>query len=61
MTLLAVLWYPDGRMTPYREGERGTLQEHVAELGVLGQGDPLLRSPAEALSASAARRSDQVR
>ena len=47
ITLLTVLWYPDGRMTPYREGERGTLQEHVAELGVLGQGDPILRSPAE--------------
>jgi putative peptide zinc metalloprotease protein len=50
LTLLAVVWYPDGRMTPYREGERGTLQEHVAELNTLGQGDPLLRSPAEALT-----------
>jgi putative peptide zinc metalloprotease protein len=48
--LLAVLWYPDGRMTPYREGERGTLQKHFLELGVLGQGDPLLRTPSQALT-----------
>ena len=46
-TLLAVLWYPDGRMTPYRPGERGTLQEHIVELGGLGQGDPRLRPPDE--------------
>jgi putative peptide zinc metalloprotease protein len=50
LTVLAVLWYPDGRMTPYRDGERGTLQEHIVELNTLGQGDPLLRSPAEALT-----------
>lgn len=48
VTLLVVLWYPDGRMTPYREGDRGTLQEHINELRTLGQGDPLFRSPNEA-------------
>jgi hypothetical protein len=47
-TVLAVVWYPDGRMTPYREGERGTLQEHLQNLRTLGQGHPVLSFPAPA-------------
>jgi len=50
-TVLAVVWYPDGRMTPYREGERGTLQEHLQNLRTLGQGHPVLSFPAPAAPA----------
>jgi putative peptide zinc metalloprotease protein len=46
--LLALAWWPDGRYQPYREGERGTITQHVGELRAAGQGSPLLRSPAEA-------------
>ncbi|MEX2291946.1 MAG: hypothetical protein WD794_16665 [Mycobacteriales bacterium] len=45
---LAVAWFPDGRLTPYRDGERGTVQQHVGELSTLGRGAPLLRSPGDA-------------
>ena len=45
---LAVAWWPDGRVTPYREGERGTIQQQVRELGAVGAGRPLLRTPREA-------------
>ena len=47
-TVLAVVWYPDGRMTPYRDGERGTLQEHWQDLATLGQGHPVLTFPTAA-------------
>jgi hypothetical protein len=43
--LLAVTWYPDGRLSPYRDRERGTLQQHARELTSAGRGSPLLRSP----------------
>jgi putative peptide zinc metalloprotease protein len=45
---LALAWWPDGRVTPYREGERGTVQQQVRELGTVGEGRPLLRAPREA-------------
>ena len=45
---LALAWWPDGRVTPYREGERGTVQQQVRELKAVGNGRPLLRSPQEA-------------
>lgn len=45
---LALAWWPDGRVTPYREGERGTIQQQVRELGAVGTGRPLLRTPREA-------------
>lgn len=48
LTVLAVAWFPDGRLAPYREGERGTVQQHVVELSTAGSGTPLLRSPQEA-------------
>jgi putative peptide zinc metalloprotease protein len=47
--LLAVTWYPDARLSPYRDGERGTLQQHARELRSAGTGSPLLRSPRAAL------------
>jgi putative peptide zinc metalloprotease protein len=46
--LLGLAWWPDGRYQPYREGERGTITQHVGELRAAGQGSPLLRSPAQA-------------
>ena len=46
--LLALAWWPDGRLTPYREGERGTIQQHGSELLTVGSGRPLLRTPSEA-------------
>jgi putative peptide zinc metalloprotease protein len=46
--LLALAWWPDGRYQPYREGERGTITQHVGELRAVGRGSPLLRSPTEA-------------
>lgn len=48
---LAFLWWPDGRLTPYRQGERGTVQQSVAEVATAGTGRPLLRSPGEAQTA----------
>ncbi len=45
---LAAAWWPDGRWAPYREGEPGTLQQGVSDLAAVGDGTPLLRSPAEA-------------
>jgi putative peptide zinc metalloprotease protein len=50
-TVLAIVWYPDGRMTPYQDGERGTLQEHLQNLRTLGQGHPVLSFPAPAAPA----------
>src|SRR3712207_147620 len=46
---IAVAWYPDARLSPYREGERGTIQQHARELAAFRTGSPLLRSPLEAL------------
>ena len=43
--LLVWAWWPDGRVTPYRPGERGTLAQSVTSLGSVGQGSPLLRDP----------------
>jgi putative peptide zinc metalloprotease protein len=45
---LAVAWWPDARVTPYRDGDRGTFQEQVSELRTVGNGTPLLRTPQEA-------------
>jgi putative peptide zinc metalloprotease protein len=45
---LAVSWWPDGRLSPYHPGERGTFQQGVTELRTAGQGRPLLRSPRQA-------------
>ncbi len=45
---LAVAWFPDGRVAPYRPGERGTVQQQVRELQTVGTGTPLLRTPQEA-------------
>lgn len=46
--VLAFAWWPDGRLTPYRQGESSTVQQQVRELRTAGQGAPLLRSPQEA-------------
>jgi len=48
VAVLALAWWPDGRVAPYREGERATVQQQVAELSTVGSGTPLLRSPSEA-------------
>lgn len=48
VVVLGFAWYPDGRLWPYRPGERGTVQQHVGELAVVGTGSPLLRSPSQA-------------
>ena len=45
---LALAWWPDGRVAPYRPGESGTVQQQVRELQAAGSGTPLLRSPQEA-------------
>jgi putative peptide zinc metalloprotease protein len=46
--VLALAWWPDGRVSPYRPGESGTMQQQVRELQAVGAGTPLLRSPDEA-------------
>ncbi|MGB8649142.1 MAG: hypothetical protein WCD35_00630, partial [Mycobacteriales bacterium] len=43
--LLALAWWPDGRVTPYRPGESGTLQQEVRQLRSVGRGTPQLRTP----------------
>jgi putative peptide zinc metalloprotease protein len=45
---LAFAWWPDGRLAPYRPGERGTVQQQVRELRTVGTGTPLLRAPHDA-------------
>jgi putative peptide zinc metalloprotease protein len=46
--VLAMAWWPDGRVSPYRPGESGTMQQQVRELQAVGSGTPLLRSPDDA-------------
>jgi putative peptide zinc metalloprotease protein len=48
LAALALAWWPDGRLSPYRPGENGTVQQQVRELQSVGQGTPLLRTPDEA-------------
>ena len=48
VALLALAWWPDGRTTPYREGERGTLAQATRSLQAVGDGRPELRSPEQA-------------
>ena len=48
LVLLALAWWPDQRLAPYRPGERGTLAAQVAALGSAGQGSPQLRTPSQA-------------
>jgi putative peptide zinc metalloprotease protein len=45
---LGLAWWPDGRLSPYRPGEKGTVQQQVSELQAVGSGTPLLRSTDEA-------------
>lgn len=45
---LALAWWPDARYTPYRPGERGTVEDQAQALRFVGQGSPLFRSPNEA-------------
>ncbi|MDQ6649342.1 MAG: hypothetical protein M3Z02_04415 [Actinomycetota bacterium] len=45
---LALAWWPDARYTPYRPGERGTVEDQAQALAYVGQGTPLFRSPTEA-------------
>ncbi|HEU4911883.1 MAG TPA: hypothetical protein VFV76_08310 [Actinomycetes bacterium] len=46
--VLVVAWWPDGQLSPFREGERGTVQQGVVDAAKFRQGSPLLRSPREA-------------
>lgn len=48
MGALVLAWWPDGRLSPYRPGEPGTVQQQVRELSAVGAGAPLLRSPDDA-------------
>lgn len=48
LVLLAFAWWPDGRLTPYRPGEHGTVRQGVTDASSFRQGAPLLRSPQEA-------------
>jgi putative peptide zinc metalloprotease protein len=48
LAALAFAWWPDGRVSPYRPGESGTMQQQVRELATVGKGTPLLRSPDQA-------------
>ncbi|MDQ1700300.1 MAG: putative peptide zinc metalloprotease protein [Frankiaceae bacterium] len=43
--LLAFSWWPDGRTTPYRPGERGTLTQQLDSFQTVGQGSPYLPNP----------------
>jgi putative peptide zinc metalloprotease protein len=45
---IAMAWWPDGRMTPLRPGERGTLTDQVRSLENVGVGHPLLMNPQQA-------------
>src|SRR5439155_5970254 len=45
---LAFAWWPDGRLSPYRPGESGTVQQQARELPSVRPCTPLLRSPPEA-------------
>jgi putative peptide zinc metalloprotease protein len=45
---VALAWWPDGRVTPYRPGEKGTLQQQVSSLQQVGVGSPLLPDPRQA-------------
>lgn len=46
--VLVVAWWPDGQLSPFREGERGTVQQGVVDAAKFRQGSPLLRSPRDA-------------
>ncbi len=46
--LLVAAWMPDGRTTPYRQGERGTFAQGASSLRYVGQGHPELRAPRQA-------------
>jgi putative peptide zinc metalloprotease protein len=48
LALLAFSWWPDGRTTPYRPGERGTLTQQLTSFDSVGQGSPYLPDPREA-------------
>jgi putative peptide zinc metalloprotease protein len=48
LAALALAWWPDGRLSPYRPGETGTVQQQVSELKTVGSGTPVLRSPDQA-------------
>ena len=48
LVALALSWWPDGRMTPYRPGERGTLTQQVTSVRQVGTGSPLLPGPRQA-------------
>jgi putative peptide zinc metalloprotease protein len=46
---MAAVWWPNQTYTPYRPGERGTLQQGVRDsVSSVGTGTPLFRSPTEA-------------
>ena len=48
LLVLIVAWWPDARLSPYREGEPGTVQQGLHDLSSFRQGTPLLRSPEQA-------------
>ena len=45
LAVLALSWWPDGRVTPYRPGERGTLAQQVTSIRQVGTGSPMLPDP----------------
>jgi putative peptide zinc metalloprotease protein len=48
IAMLALAWWPDGRVTPYRPGERGTLTQQVSSIRQVGTGSPMLPGPQRA-------------
>jgi putative peptide zinc metalloprotease protein len=46
--LLAFSWWPDGRTTPYRPGEQGTLTQQLDSFSTVGRGSPYLPGPRQA-------------
>jgi putative peptide zinc metalloprotease protein len=48
LALLAFSWWPDGRTTPYRPGESGTLTQQVDSFAYVGKGSPYLPDPQQA-------------
>jgi putative peptide zinc metalloprotease protein len=48
LALLAFSWWPDGRTTPYRPGEQGTLTQQLDSFAYVGKGSPYLPGPQQA-------------
>lgn len=48
LVAVAMAWWPDGRMAPFRPGERGTLTDQVRSFANVGVGRPVFPDPQQA-------------